>query len=82
MNQHQFSPKKFQYIVNRAGYEKKQNDHLEENALIFKQILSTNFLRKCMEISLDCIWISLKARVKTKIECPLLILSEKISIKH
>ena len=36
-----------------------------------------------MEISLDNLYLDIiKARVKTKIECPLLILSEKISIKH
>ena len=29
------------------------NDHLKETALILKQILSTNSLRKCMEISLE-----------------------------
>ena len=29
-----------------------KSDHQRENALIFKQILATHFLRKCMEISL------------------------------
>ena len=29
------------------------NDHLKENALIFNQILSTDSLRKCMEIILE-----------------------------
>ena len=29
-----------------------------ENALICYQMLSTNYLRKCMEISLEDLWIS------------------------
>ena len=35
------------------GYDKKKNGHQRENALIFYQILSTNSLWKCMEISLE-----------------------------
>ena len=40
-------------MINRKGYENFKNDHLRENALIFKQILSTNFLTKWIENSLE-----------------------------
>ena len=36
-----------------AVYDNKYNDHLREKALIFEQILSTNSVRKWMEISLE-----------------------------
>ena len=33
------------------------NDHQRENGLIYYQILSTNSLRKCMEISLENLYV-------------------------
>ena len=44
--QDQFSPYNYPY-----------NDHSRENTLIFEQILSTNSLRKCMEISLENFYV-------------------------
>ena len=35
----------------------KTNNHPKETALIFKQILSTNYLRKCIEISLENLYV-------------------------
>ena len=35
----------------------KNNDHPSKNALIFYQILSTHSLRKCMEISLENLYV-------------------------
>ena len=35
------------------------NDHERENALIFYQILSTNSLRECIEISLENLFVEL-----------------------
>ena len=35
------------------------NDHVRENALIFYQILSTNSLRKCIEISLENLYVDI-----------------------
>ena len=35
----------------------KNNDHPRENALIDHQILSTNSLRRCMEISLENLYV-------------------------
>ena len=35
----------------------KNNVHQRENALIFYQILSTNSLRKCTEISLENLYV-------------------------
>ena len=35
----------------------KINDHPRENTLIFEQILSTNSLRKCMEIRLENLYV-------------------------
>ena len=34
-----------------------KNDHLSENALIYYQILTTNSLKKCMEISLENLYV-------------------------
>ena len=42
-----------QHIINRKGNENYWNDHLRENFMIFCQILSTNSLSKCIEISLE-----------------------------
>ena len=39
----------------------KTNNHTKETALIFKQILSTNSLRKCMEISLENLYVDIGA---------------------
>ena len=39
----------------------RMNDHLRENALIFYQILSTNSLRKCTEISLENLYVDIGA---------------------
>ena len=36
-------------------------DHLRENALIFYQILSTYSLRKCIEISLENLYVDIGA---------------------
>ena len=47
--QDQFSPYNYPYNVKR--------DHPRENTLIFEQILSTNCLRKCMEISLENLYV-------------------------
>ena len=38
-----------------------QNFHLRENALIFYQILPTNSFRKCMEISLENVYVDIVA---------------------
>ena len=55
---YQFSPYKlYQYIIKRKVYENKYDDHLRENALIFEQILSTNSVRKSMEISLENLYV-------------------------
>ena len=43
----------FQYTIKRKGNENYENNHLRENHIIFCQILSTNSLSKCMEISLE-----------------------------
>ena len=40
-------------ITERNGYENLKNDHQRENAFIFYQILTTSFLRKRIEISLE-----------------------------
>ena len=34
---------------------------LRENALIFEQILATNSVRKCMEISLENLFVDVRA---------------------
>ena len=36
-----------------------KNDHLMENSLIFCQILPTDSLRKCMEISMENLYVVL-----------------------
>ena len=36
-------------------------DHLRENALLFYQILSTHSLRKCIEISLENLYVDIGA---------------------
>ena len=42
-------------------------DHQRENALIFFQILSTSFLRKCVDISLENLYVDIgDLRVKGK----------------
>ena len=46
---------KYKYVTKSKGY----NDHLKETALILKQILSTNSLRKCMEISLENLYVDI-----------------------
>ena len=51
-DQHQFSPNS---IIKRKVYENEWS--LRENALIFEQILSTNSVRKCMEISLENLYV-------------------------
>ena len=50
-----------QYIIKSKGHENIQNDHLRENNLIFEQILSTNSGRKCIEISLENLYVDLGA---------------------
>ena len=42
-----------QHIINRKGNENYWNDQLRENFMIICQILSTNSLSKCIEISLE-----------------------------
>ena len=36
-----------------------KNDHLMENSLIFCQILPTDSLRKCMEISMENLYVDI-----------------------
>ena len=45
----------------RLGYENQLNDHLRENTLIFYQILATHSLRKCIEISLENLYVDIGA---------------------
>ena len=45
----------------RLGHENLQDDHLRENALIFYQILLTHSLRKCIEISLENLYVDIGA---------------------
>ena len=45
-------------MISEKGYENKRSDHPSENPFIFiKQILSTNSLRKCMEYSLENLYV-------------------------
>ena len=46
-------------LLKRLGCEKLQNDHQRENALIVYQILSTYSLRKCIEISLENLYLDI-----------------------
>ena len=50
-----------QHIINRKGNENYWNDHLRENFMIFCQILSTNSLSKCIEISLENLNLDVRA---------------------
>ena len=45
------------FSCKEISYENQWNDHPRENTLMFEQILSTNFLRKCMEISLENLYV-------------------------
>ena len=45
--------------LKKSLHENEQNDHPRENALIFEQILSTNSVRKCMENSLENLYVDL-----------------------
>ena len=49
----------YPYIVKRFGYENYQNDYQRENAWIFEQILSTHSLTKCMETSLENLFVDI-----------------------
>ena len=59
--QDQFSPYNYPYTVKGISYENQKNDHPREFTLIFEQILSTNSLRKCMEISLENLYVDARA---------------------
>ena len=49
--------------MKRNGNENESNDHQQgENALIYYQILSTNSVRKCMEISQENLYVDLGAQ--------------------
>ena len=51
--------RQYPYIVKRFGYENYQNDYQRENAWIFEQILSTHSLTKCMETSLENLFVDI-----------------------
>ena len=53
--------KQNQYIINGKGYENWLNDHQRGNALIFYQILPTYFLRKCIDNSLENLYVDIGA---------------------
>ena len=44
-------------MTKNQGYRNFINDHLKKDALIYYQILSTNSLRKCMEINLENFYV-------------------------
>ena len=48
----------------KYGYENYYNDHQRENALIICQVLSINSLRKCVEISLENLYLDNGNRIK------------------
>ena len=52
---------KYQCIIyqREKGVRINKNDHQMNNDLIFYQILSTNFLRKCIEISLENFYVDI-----------------------
>ena len=58
---HFFLTVSVQYINKREGYENKQNDHSEEKNLytgiFYKQSLSTNSLRRCVEVNLATLYL-------------------------
>ena len=58
-DQYKFSPYTYSYIIKRKVHENQQNDQLSENALIFRQILSTSFSRKFMEISMENLYVDI-----------------------
>ena len=61
-DQHQFSPHNINILSREMVMRfNRMNDHLRENALIFYQILSTNSLRKCTEISLENLYVDIGA---------------------
>ena len=41
------------------GYEREQNDHNSENALLSFKILLTDSLRKCMDIGLENLYVDI-----------------------
>ena len=51
----------YQYTITRKIYENLWNDHQREDALISEQFLSSNSLRKCMEISLENLYVDIGA---------------------
>ena len=67
-NQHQFfSSQQHQQIITRLGYENKiiKYNHLRQNALTLQKIPSTNDFRKCMDISLEDLYVGLKGSKDT-----------------
>ena len=62
-----FSSQKHQQIITRLGYESKtiKYNHRRQNALTLQKILSTNDFRKCMEISLEDLYVGLKGSKDT-----------------
>ena len=46
----------------RWGYENQENDHLRENTLILYYILLTHSYRKCIEISLENLYVDIGAQ--------------------
>ena len=56
-DQDQFSPINIHTLSTDKLGELIINDHLSKNALIFYQILSTHSLRKCIEISLENLYV-------------------------
>ena len=48
-----------------------KNDHLMENSLIFCQILPTDSLRKCMEISMENLYVDIGIKWVQKVVIPM-----------
>ena len=59
-DQHQFSPNDI-HRLSRAKSKRINKWSQREKSLIFYQILSTNFLTKCMEISLENLYVDIGA---------------------
>ena len=60
-DKHQFSPNNIHRLSKEKVMRISKNDHQSENALIFYQILSTNSYRKCIEISLENLFVDIGA---------------------
>ena len=52
---------RYQYTIKRKKWENLRNDNQREDALILEQFLSNNSLRKCMEISLENLYVNIRA---------------------